>query len=90
MVVGGEAWHRPLPADWVPIIARDIQRQAEQEEQVRMFFLIFVKDMKTSVETNLYKNKAVLIIKMSFLVTLLLPALSYEVEIRSVTDKALN
>ncbi len=41
MVVGGEAWHRPLPADWVPIIARDIQRQAEQEEQVRENFIIY-------------------------------------------------
>ncbi len=34
MVVGGEPWHRGLPSDWVPIIARDIQRQAEEGQQV--------------------------------------------------------
>ena len=28
MVVGGENWHRALPADWVPVIARDSQTQA--------------------------------------------------------------
>ena len=28
MVVGGENWHRALPSDWVPIIARDVQAQA--------------------------------------------------------------
>jgi hypothetical protein len=30
MVVGSEPWHRALPADWVPIIARDAQIQQQQ------------------------------------------------------------
>ena len=34
MLVGGEQWHRGLPSDWVPIIARDMQRQAEEGQQV--------------------------------------------------------
>ena len=37
MVVGGEPWHRALPSDWVPIIARDIQRQSDRTEQVPTF-----------------------------------------------------
>lgn len=50
MAVGGEPWHRALPSDWVPIIARDIQRQAEQEDQVRQdesretIFRVFLND----------------------------------------------
>jgi hypothetical protein len=42
MVVGGEPWHRALPADWVPIIARDIQRQAEQGEQVPLCLILVI------------------------------------------------
>lgn len=28
MVVGSEPWHRALPSDWVPLIARDVAAQA--------------------------------------------------------------
>ncbi len=30
MAVGSQGWHRELPAEWVPIVARDIQRQRQQ------------------------------------------------------------
>ncbi len=30
MVVGSQPWHRALPADWVPIVARDAQVQQQQ------------------------------------------------------------
>lgn len=29
VVPGSENWHRHFPNDWLPIIARDIQRQTE-------------------------------------------------------------
>lgn len=33
VVIGSEAWHSTLPRDWVPIIARDVQRQRRQAPQ---------------------------------------------------------
>jgi hypothetical protein len=50
MVVGGESWHRALPSDWVPIIARDIQRQAEQGDQV-------IKDILAKNTNLIFKFK---------------------------------
>ena len=57
MVVGSEPWHRALPADWVPIIARDIQRQAEQEEQVVTLNPIMCKQVMYRLRSNyLFSN----------------------------------
>ncbi|XP_025837010.1 large proline-rich protein bag6-like [Agrilus planipennis] len=33
VVLGSETWHNDVPADWVPIIARDAQRQRRQNSQ---------------------------------------------------------
>jgi hypothetical protein len=33
MAVGGEPWQRALPSEWVPIIARDVQRQQQMQTQ---------------------------------------------------------
>ncbi|KAF2889472.1 hypothetical protein ILUMI_16701 [Ignelater luminosus] len=33
VVLGSEPWHSQVPADWVPIIARDSQRQRKQTSQ---------------------------------------------------------
>lgn len=33
VVLGSEAWHNVLPSEWVPIIARDSQRQRRQSPQ---------------------------------------------------------
>ncbi|GLH04977.1 Uncharacterized protein GBIM_10621 [Gryllus bimaculatus] len=33
VVLGSEAWHNVLPSEWVPIIARDSQRQRRQNPQ---------------------------------------------------------
>lgn len=33
VVVGSEEWHSSFPADWIPIISRDIQRQREQPSE---------------------------------------------------------
>lgn len=33
VLIGSEAWHNALPSEWVPIIARDTQRQRRQSSQ---------------------------------------------------------
>lgn len=33
VVIGSEGWHSQVPADWVPLIARDTQRQRRQSQQ---------------------------------------------------------
>lgn len=33
VVLGSEGWHGQVPADWVPLIARDSQRQRRQNQQ---------------------------------------------------------
>ena len=72
MVVGGEAWHRPLPADWVPIIARDIQRQAEQEEQVRKSFFFLFSTRQDEESLEILRMKGIVGI---FLITVILVVL---------------
>lgn len=39
VVAGSEPWHRNLPTDWLPIITRDMQRQAEVGSVHIKFFI---------------------------------------------------
>uniref|UniRef100_A0A1B0C4D4 BCL2-associated athanogene 6 n=1 Tax=Glossina palpalis gambiensis TaxID=67801 RepID=A0A1B0C4D4_9MUSC len=45
VVAGSETWHRNLPTDWLPIITRDMQRQAESPPNQPPFSDVYISGM---------------------------------------------